>query len=219
MEWLKANAAVVGLPQLIGSNWPESPSGLVCAVTFDDGYASVFRQAYPVLRELQFPAAVYLVTGAISDSKPKSSNDFAGLYPDEDMLTWEQVSEMHTFGIQFGSHLVWHRQLTALTPVEADKELRVSKQTIEDRLNQECESFCYPWGGHDDRSVAAVRRAGYRNAVVTIQDRWLMGACPDPYRIPRADIRREYTLQDFAAVVRGDWDYLGYIQRLRRWTE
>jgi hypothetical protein len=52
--------------------------------------------------------------------------------------------------------------------------------------------------------------------VTTIQGRWGKNDAIDRYRIPRADIRRDYTLEDFKAVVRGDWDYLGHIQRIRR---
>jgi peptidoglycan/xylan/chitin deacetylase (PgdA/CDA1 family) len=115
-----------------------------------------------------------------------------------------------------GSHMLRHLDLTSLDAAAANEELLRSKQVIEDSIGAECTSFCFPWGRHNSNAVAAVRRAGYRNSVVTIQGRWQNSPAPDPFRIPRADIRREYTLDDFKAVVRGDWDYLGYIQRFRR---
>lgn len=216
MRWLKENAAVVPLDGLIEGNWPESPFGLVCAITFDDGYASVYRHALPVLAEYALPATVYLVAGAIRDDTPQSSNMFSGLYPNEDMLIWPEVRELISNAVQMGSHLVSHRDITSLAPQEVDEELRRSKAIIEEKTGTECGSFCFPWGRHNEPTLVAVRDAGYRNSVITIQGRWQKHEPPDPYRIPRADVRREYSLSDFQAVVRGDWDYLGRIQALRR---
>ena len=34
--------------------------------------------------------------------------------------------------------------------------------------------------------------------------------------IPRVDIRRDYNLDDFEAILSGDWDYLGKYQRLKQ---
>jgi peptidoglycan/xylan/chitin deacetylase (PgdA/CDA1 family) len=218
MEWLKSNAVVVPLDSLVSGPWPKTPSGLLCAITFDDGYASVHRYAFPILKEFELPATVYLVASAISDNQPQSSNDHAGLYPDEEMLVWPQVKQLQANGIVMGSHLVHHKAITSLDAASANRELQDSKKIIEDRVGAECSSFCYPWGKHNSSSVEAVSRAGYRNAVVTIQARYHQARSADRFRIPRADIRRDYTLDDFKAVVRGDWDYLGYIQRFRHLT-
>lgn len=216
MEWLYQNALVVDLGALLSGNYPSSKIGVTCAITFDDGYASVFQHAYPILRELDLPATVYLVTGAVAEEKPRQSDEFAGLYPGEPILTWSQVKEMASGGISFGSHLATHKRLPLLGPGDARRELLDSKLTIEDRLGSPCGRFCYPWGLHDDRSVAAVREVGYSNAVITTHGRWWSGKTPDHYRIPRVDIRRDYSIEDFEAVVLGRWDYLGYVQRFRR---
>ena len=216
MQWLKQNVTVVPLAELLAGPSQYSKLGLVCAITFDDGYASVYRHAMPIMRELGFGATVYLVAGAIGDRERKSSNQFDGLYPDEDMLLWREALELQSNGIQLGSHLIHHKDLTALDAKAATEELAGSKSLIEDKSGSPCSSFCYPWGKHNQRTVEAVRAAGYDNAVIAVQDRW-NGEVKDRFQIPRADIRREYTMHDFAAVVRGDWDFLGYIQRFRRW--
>ncbi|HEU5402769.1 MAG TPA: polysaccharide deacetylase family protein [Terriglobales bacterium] len=216
MFWLSNYTAVLELDSIIRGEWIPSPSGLVCAITFDDGYASVYRSAFPILRRLRMAATVYLVVEAIGETQRRSSNEFDGLYPDEDMLTWSEVEEMQKGGLQFGSHLLRHHDLTSLDRSEADEQLRSSKQRIEELLEVPCTSFCYPWGRHNQAARDAVRRAGYDNAVITIQDRWDRAHPPDRYLIPRADVRRDYTLDDFSRVVQGNWDFLGHIQRFRQ---
>ncbi len=215
MRWLAENVSVLDLEELIKGDWPANRSGLYCAITFDDGYESVYRYAFPVLNEHGFPATVYLVTDAIGETDSKNSNEFDGLYPSEPMLRWAQVKEMFRTKVSFGSHLMRHKQLPALNDDAARVELSGSKRKIEDQLGIGCTSFCYPWGKHDDRVVGLVRDAGYSNAVIAIHRRWVQGELPATFRIPRLDVRREYTLEDFAAVVCGDWDYLGYQQRFR----
>src|SRR5512133_2662596 len=209
MGWLKQNVKVVPLDELLKGQTRGSKSGIVCAITFDDGYASIHRHAMPILSEFGFGATVYLVVGALDADERKSSNQINGLYPDEDMLLWHEALELQANRIQLGSHLIHHNDLTALDAEAASAELAGSKMLIEDKTGAPCTSFCYPWGKHDQRSVEAVSAAGYDNAVTEVQDRW-NGELQDRFRIPRADVRRDYTIDDFASVVRGDWDYLGY---------
>lgn len=215
MDWLRQSAAVVSLERLLAGDWPDSATGITSAITFDDGYASVYEYAFPILRERGFAATVYLVANAMGDGRRRSSNEFHGLYPDEEMLTWEMVREMQTAGVTAGSHLLRHKDITLLEPPEVDEELRGSKRLIEERTGSECPSFCFPWGKHNDRTVEAVKAAGYQNAVIAIQGRWDGRSNLDHYRIPRADVRREYSIDDFSAMVRGDWDYLAILQKFR----
>ena len=39
----------------------------------------------------------------------------------------------------------------------------------------------------------------------------------DPMAFPRINIAQDYSLEDFRAIVRGDWDYLGWVQRAKGW--
>jgi peptidoglycan/xylan/chitin deacetylase (PgdA/CDA1 family) len=47
-----------------GQPWPER--GVI--ITFDDGYRDNFSHAYPILREMKFPATIFLATGHVGQS-------------------------------------------------------------------------------------------------------------------------------------------------------
>src|SRR5262249_7007104 len=40
-----------------------------CLITFDDGYLGVYTEAFPILRRLSLPAAIFLSTGYVSTQK------------------------------------------------------------------------------------------------------------------------------------------------------
>jgi peptidoglycan/xylan/chitin deacetylase (PgdA/CDA1 family) len=118
-------------------------------ITFDDGYESVYSQALPVLRELNFSATVFLTTGrkahqAIDERLPSLEN--------RQMLSWREISEMQKVGIEFGAHTLTHPDLTRLSPPEIDREIGDSKKRIEDALGVPVATFAYPFGRYDERS-------------------------------------------------------------------
>ncbi|WP_206669690.1 polysaccharide deacetylase family protein [Paenibacillus luteus] len=63
-------------------------------LTFDDGYASFYTYAYPLLQKYQAPATNFLIVNAIDNPE----------YKGIPKVTWEQVELMHRNGIEFFSH-------------------------------------------------------------------------------------------------------------------
>ncbi len=145
MRFLKDQGGVVALKELMSGS-PESTGGITCAVTFDDGYASVYDNAFPILGRLGLAATVYLTTAAIGDNAVGHSSANAGLYPCEPMLTWPLVRELDRGGITIGSHLSHHKDLTQLSRQQAIFELVSSRDAIELRTGSPCKDLSYPWG-------------------------------------------------------------------------
>ncbi len=54
---------VIPIEQLGSSKLPDNP----LVITFDDGYKSVYQNAYPLLRRYRLPATVYLITRAVEN--------------------------------------------------------------------------------------------------------------------------------------------------------
>jgi Polysaccharide deacetylase len=214
MSFLRANANVIRLEQVLEERQSNIDAPLNCAITFDDGYAGVYRFAAPILQFFGFPATVYLTTGAIAATVPYSASEFTGLFPDESMLTWAQIKEMSRMGFAFGSHMFQHYDVTRLTKDRLASELEESKATIADRLGTQCRHFAYPFGYYNRTSVDLVRGAGYESAV-TVMHRSVPGGC-DPFRIPRICVAPFHSLEDFRRSLVGEFDYLPLVQRTRR---
>lgn len=87
------------------------------------------------------------------------------------MLTWDQVREMKSCGIDFGGHTVNHPFVSRLTRSQAEWEVSECKRRIEEELQQPVVHFAYPHGREQDFaewSKDVLTAAGYRTAVTTI---------------------------------------------------
>lgn len=133
----------------------------VVCLTFDDGYEDFFTNAFPLLRAYDAPATVFAVTGEIG-----GSNRWDGGYglPPVPLMTRQQMRELVSGGIEFGSHTVSHPRLTRLSPDEQEREIVDSKRALERLLDRAVRSFCYPHMDHDEHVRALVRDAGYSSA-------------------------------------------------------
>ena len=107
-------------------------------------------------------------------------------------LSWEQIYDMQRNGIDFGSHTCTHPKLTKIeTQDELLYEIKASKQKIQERLDAEVSSFCYPNGtkaDFNDNIKNIVKNAGYKNAVAAYFD---INTYDDLFELPRYAISND----------------------------
>ena len=124
------------------------PSKPLVAITFDDGFMSVYENGFPVLVRYGLPATIFLVTdycGKMNDwpSQPRWVKH-------QPLLGWTEVREMNMAGITFGSHTRTHPDLRTLPPHQIEEELLDSKKSIEDALGRSVDLFAYPHGANNE---------------------------------------------------------------------
>jgi peptidoglycan/xylan/chitin deacetylase (PgdA/CDA1 family) len=124
-------------------------------ITFDDGYRSVYGEAFPVLNKYSMTATVFLTTGG---SGRAGADERLTPLNGREMLSWGEIREMRGAGIDFGAHTISHPDLTKIETSEIEKEMAGSKRIIEDRLGASVSSFAYPYGRYDGRSLEIARR-------------------------------------------------------------
>lgn len=161
----------------LGGAFPER----AFVITFDDGYRSVYEEAFPILQLCGFSATVFLTVG---DSASGDSSQRLPSTCRRQMLSWGEIREMQRWGFSFGAHTLTHPDLTRLRPTDQEKEILGSKAVIENRLGVPVASFAYPFGRYNARSRELVSR----NFDCGCSDRLaLVRAGSDPYAMERVD--------------------------------
>lgn len=209
MVWLKSNAHVVTLDELI--NTPNADI-LRIALSFDDGYRTLYETVHPILTMYGFPAIVYLNSGWLGEEQHIPSNPRLGHYPNEEFLTWSEVEFLTKHGWIGGAHGVDHLDLTKTSVEETKKQLVGCKAQIEEKLGVACDHFAYTWGRYNASVRVAVVAAGFKSAVAALHGP--VTESSDYFALPRVDIRADYELRDFIDAVTGRWDFIGIKQRL-----
>lgn len=257
LAFLKAHHSVVPLADGVralttGGSLPRRAA----VITIDDGYQSVYRVAYPVLKRLGLPASVYLATAFVDERRflwtdrveyavnharagdlvldvggnpvrlaingresriaadralrsriktlPQAALERAvdaveraagcsvtdAASAIHEPMLWSEASDMQASGlITFGSHTHSHVILSRCEAAHAARELKQSRDIIENRLGVPCDEFCYPNGRRGDfngATGALVRDAGFRSALTTVYGRNRRGA--DPFELRRYNL-------------------------------
>jgi peptidoglycan/xylan/chitin deacetylase (PgdA/CDA1 family) len=125
-------------------------------INLDDGYRSTYEIAYPILKKYGFTATLFIYTSFIGASN--------------NALTWDQLKAMKADGFEVGSHSVNHVDLSKKLAGESEKEylarvkreLMVSKQVLDDKLNQNTRYIAFPYGEFTPALLKLCEETGYR---------------------------------------------------------
>ena len=168
MKWLKRlRCHVIGMDVAaagLRGERPLPPRAIV--ITFDDGYENFHEFALPALREHQFPALVYVVSGLLG--KTAAWLDPTGL-PPAPLMSAARIRDLRRAGIQIGSHTVTHPRLDQLSTPAARRELADSKSALEDVLGEQVNHLCYPYGSHDLEIMRAAAEIGYLTGTTCVR--------------------------------------------------
>jgi len=147
-----------------GKALPEKP----VIITSDDGFQSVYTNAFPILKKYNYRMTVFLVTGAVgeTESERKTNEYFEGGYssgsPVRPILIWPEIMEMYEYGCEFQSHTVNHVRLGISPDKTVLYELKQSKEDIESYLGNEVLFVALPKGNYSADKTPLFVESGYR---------------------------------------------------------
>jgi peptidoglycan/xylan/chitin deacetylase (PgdA/CDA1 family) len=155
-------------------------------ITLDDGWKSVYTDAFPILREMGLPFTLYLYKNYV-DGGNKA-------------LTSAMVREMIRAGATIGSHSVSHPYPATVKarmvrgPEEYDaflsQEMGESKRFLESRFKVPVATYAFPGGFHTPEMLSLGTGLGYSH-MFTVMPGKVTRDTPDD-RIPRYMILGNY---------------------------
>ena len=156
-------------------------------ITIDDGYKSIYTEAWPRLKKAGFPFTVFISTDFIGKSRPNR-------------LTWSEIKEMKNSGVDFGAHTASHAHMTQKTNAFNKGEITRSDQKMLEELGKKSEVFAYPFGEANSRIFDLVRQSGYKYAFG--QHSGVVNAFSNNYFLPRFALNERYgDLDRFSVVI------------------
>lgn len=150
----------------------------VFVVTFDDVYACVFHQAWPILRRLEIPATLFLATAYLDSAQPFPSDDWlaagSAAAPPETWLpiSTPQCQEMRASGlIELAAHTHTHADFRD-QPQALLEDLKLCQAELKRRFGLTDATFALPYGTKADgfcspALVQAARQAGMLCSLTT----------------------------------------------------
>lgn len=164
-------------------------------LTFDDGFADVYDNAWPVLRDAGLPFTIYVATSFLGRTMHWDGSTAKDV--GAPALTWDQLGEMVASGLcTVGNHTHDHVRPQVLVAEQLDR----CSSLLEQRIGVRPRHFAYPWGVPVPRMDSALR-----SRFMTAATGHLGRARPgdDLMRIPRIPVRGSDPLSFFEAKLRG----------------
>ena len=155
----------------------------VC-LTFDDGYQDNYDIAYPILKQMEVPFAIYVTTGFIDNRLPMRwyTNEKLGI--NGEALKSLDADPLCTIG----AHTVSHPRLDTLSPEEQQKEIEQSLQELESLLGHPIRHFSYPHGAYNSDTFSIINKQTFRSVLHAWGGNIRRGA--NPLMLPRIELRQ-----------------------------
>lgn len=160
-------------------------------ITFDDGYSSIFDEAFPLLQAYGYPFTLFLSTEPIDD----------GL---SHYMTWDEVRQMSAAGVIIANHTVDHSTMLEMAVDEShtqwlarlSEDLLKAEQRIEAQTGQSHRYLAYPYGEYNPAIKTLLEELSF---VGLAQNSGAVGPKSDFLALPRFPLASIYANLDTAS--------------------
>jgi len=187
-ELKTGNYTILPLPKIVaalqaGTKLPDR----TIAITVDDGFLSVYKEAMPRLKEAGFPFTIFISTDAIDTGY-------------RDFMSWDQVRELVASGVTIGAHTASHLHMADATTEKNLTDIQRSNRRFEEELGFVPELFAYPFGEAGSQVEAIASKSGYISAFGQHSSVAYWGS--DFYNLPRFSLNERYgTIDRFRRII------------------
>jgi peptidoglycan/xylan/chitin deacetylase (PgdA/CDA1 family) len=169
-----------------GRSLPEKP----VILTFDDGYADNYTDAFPLLKKYGMVGHFFIITDFVNAGRPE-------------YMSWTQIEELAAASQRIGSHSRDHPDLRSKSVDYLVWQALGSMEAIQAHIGYHPRWVSYPSGGYDDQAIAIFRSAHYWGGLTTQQG--ALHTAAGIFTLKRVRVRGSHTAEDLAGLLALDW--------------
>jgi len=144
----------------LAGSWTAPENSVV--ITFDDGYQSVYRYAYPILKKYGFTASMFVVTGTV-EAAPVAWDPSKTV-----KISWAEMNKAkNVFEYHPHSHALHGLSSSgvplalALDEISLKADLQMATALLTDKGFNKTRAYAHPYGVHDARADQVLSGFGY----------------------------------------------------------
>ncbi len=172
----------------------------VISIVFDDGWESVYTEAFPIMESMGINSTQFIITSTFDNSR---------------YMSVEQIKHMMRNGHEIQSHTVSHPDLSQLTGEQLKNELYDSFVRIEGITEVAVEDLAVPLGAYNDETIEVAQK--WYRSIRTTHPGIDTEANFNPFELFSPSLRATSTLEDIEkyiqeAKAQNGWLILTYHQ-------
>ncbi len=119
------------------------------AITIDDGYKSIYEEAWPRFKAANIPFTLFISTESLNDQNELS-------------MTWDQVRELEADPlVDIGHHGHAHAHMTEISISDAVADLDIADNIYRQELGYVPDLFAFPYGEYSEGLITAIENRNY----------------------------------------------------------
>jgi peptidoglycan/xylan/chitin deacetylase (PgdA/CDA1 family) len=159
LDYLQKHYQVISLKEFVRARRERKPlPDYSIVLTFEDGFEDFYTVAARQLAQRQLPATAFVITDRAYGRLPPNGESF---------LSWDQIRELASAGVEIGSHTCSHPRLPDLSPEDVIRELADSRVAIKENLGTTDIPLSFPHGRTTDSISHLAQTLGYSCSITT----------------------------------------------------